>query len=138
MIIIGAEFSGPELPSTPVGKAIKAVMRAEGQLNGSFKEGTMLAVNVVFCVAGSLGRPDWDHSRIGKYSTKSKLVLVQAAIPQEVVNSDGAFDYVIGELYGANALAFEFYRQKGMQYPLAEAENLVSRIRELARQYLPP
>lgn len=136
MIIIGAELSGPELSGTPVDKAIRAVMKAELELNGDFKEGTVPAVNVVFCVAGSLGRPDWDHSQVGKYSAKSKLLLVQAAVPEEVVHSETALDYVTEELYGANANAFEFYRQKGMQFPLADAEKLVARIRELAEKKL--
>jgi hypothetical protein len=136
MIIIGAEFNGPELSGTPVDKAIRAVMKAEAELNCDFQEGSMPAVNLVFCVAGSLGRPDWEHSQIGKYSAKSKLLLVQSAVPPDVVYSKAALDYVIGELYRANANAFEFYRGKGMQYPLAEAERLVARIRELAAQLL--
>jgi hypothetical protein len=49
-----------------------------------------------------------------------------------MVESESALDYVIKELHGANALAFEFYRQKGIQFPLAEAEKLVTRIGEQA------
>jgi hypothetical protein len=83
-----------------------------------------------------LSRPDWDHGRIAKYSAKQKLLLIQVAVPQDIVASTSPLDYVIGELHGANALAFEFYRQKGMQYPLREAEQLVVRIRELAAAML--
>jgi len=103
MIIIGAEMSGPELSGTPIDKAIRAVMKAESALNGDFQEGSIPAVNVVFCVAGSLGEPDWEHGRIGKYSSRSKLVLVQAAVPQEMVHDDAALDYadaekIVGEI----------------------------------------
>jgi hypothetical protein len=133
MILIGAHHGGPELDGTPIDKAIMAAMRAAIEARGAYKEGSVPAVNIVFCTPGSIvGRPDWDHGRVAKYSAKSKLVLVQVAVPQEVVASGAALDFVIAELHGANALAFEFYRQKGIQFPLAEAEQLVANIREIA------
>lgn len=132
MITIGGHFSGPELKGTAVDRAIGAAMRAAIEARGDFKEGSAPALNVVFCVPGSLGRPDWDHGRVAKYSPKAKLVLVQVAVPQDMVASNAALDYVVGELHGANALAFEFYRQKNMHYPLREAEELVAKIRQMA------
>ncbi len=137
MISIGAHHGGPELRGTEVEKAITAAMQAAVDLSRNLEEGSVPAVNVVFCTPGSvMGRPDWDHGRIAKYSAKSKLLLIQAAVPEEVVHSETALDYVIEELYGANANAFEFYRQKGMQFLLADAEKLVARIRELAEKKL--
>ena len=53
-------------------------------------------------------------------------------MPADVVQRNAALDFVIRELHGANALAFEFYRQKKMEFPLAEAEQLVGRIRQAA------
>ncbi|MAX38772.1 MAG: hypothetical protein CME33_19620 [Gimesia sp.] len=35
---------------------------------------------------------------------------------------------MIESLYGANAVAFEFFRQKNMNYPLEDAEKLVSNV----------
>jgi hypothetical protein len=133
MILIGAHHGGPELRGTPIERAITAAMRAAIEARGTYAEGSVPAVNVVFCTPGSVvGRPDWDHGRVAKYSAKSKLVLVQVAVPAEVVESEEALDFVIRELHGANALAFEFYRQKEMEFPLADAEQLVGRIRQAA------
>lgn len=133
MISIGAHHGGPELCRTPIDVAIMAAMRAAIEARGAFEEGSTPAVNVVFCTPGSIaGRPDWDHGRVVRYSRKRKLLLVQVAVPEEVVSSEAPLDFVIRELQGANALAFEFYRQKGMQYPLREAEKLVAQIREIA------
>lgn len=103
------------------------------EARGDYKEGTVPAVNVVFCTPGSImGEPDWEGGKVAKYSAKRKLVLVQVGVPEEMVHNDAALDYVIEELYGANALAFEFYRQKKMDYPLADAEKLVGEIRQIA------
>jgi hypothetical protein len=133
MILIGAHHGGPELRGTPIERAITAAMRAAIEARGGSEEGSTPAVNVVFCTPGSIvGRPDWDHGRIAKYSAKSKLVLVQVAVPADVVGSEAALDFVIRELHGANALAFEFYRQKKMEFPLSDAEQLVGRIRLIA------
>lgn len=133
MILIGAYHGGPELRGTPIERAITAAMRAAVEARGCYAEGSVPAVNVVFCTPGSVvGQPDWDHGRVGKYSAKSKLVLVQVAVPANVVESKAALDFVIQELHGANALAFEFYRQKKMEFPLAEAAQLVGRIRQSA------
>ena len=89
MLIIGAQLSGVELCDTPIDLAIRAAMKAEHNVNGQFPIGSASAVNVVFCVAGKLGSPDWLHARIVKYSAKRKLLLVQIAVPAEMVNSGG-------------------------------------------------
>jgi hypothetical protein len=133
MILIGAHHGGPELRGTPIERAITAAMQAAIRVRESYAEGTLPAVNVVFCTPGSvIGKPDWEHGRVAKYSAKSKLLLVQVAVPADVVESDAALDFVVRELHGANALAFEFYRQKKMEFPLADAEQLVGRIRQAA------
>jgi hypothetical protein len=133
MISLGAHHGGPELRGTPIEQAVTAAMRAATEVCGTSPDATVPAVNVVFCTPGSImGRPDWDHGRVAKYSAKQKLLLVQVAIPAEAVSGGSPLDFVIDELHGANALAFEFYRQKGMQYPLKEAEQVVTKIRELA------
>lgn len=133
MIMIGAHHGGPELGGTPIERAIGAAMRAAIKARGNYEEGSIPAVNVVFCTPGSIvGSPDWDHGRVAKYSAKRKLVLVQVAVPQEMVHSKSALDFVIKELYGANALAFECYRQKKIDFALADAEKLVAEIRRIA------
>ncbi len=133
MITIGAHHGGPELRGTRIERAITAAMRAAVEARGFYAEGAVPAVNVVFCTPGSVvGQPDWDHGRVAKYSAKSKLVLVHVAVPVDIVESDAALDFVIRELHGANALAFEFYRQKKMEFSLADAEQLVDRIRKAA------
>jgi hypothetical protein len=133
MITIGVDIGGPEIIGTPIDRSIMAAMRGAITARGNCQEGSVPAVNVVFFTPGSVGGlPDWDHGRVVKYSAKRKLLLVQVAVPEEMVRSKSALDYVIKELYGANALAFEFYRQKGIDFALADAEKLVAEIRRIA------
>ena len=53
-----------------------------------------------------------------------------------MIASDQAIDFIIEALHGANAIAFDYYAGKGIEYPLPEAEALVNRIAELAENTL--
>ena len=90
--------------------------------------GSSPPVNVVFHVPGSTGSPDWDGLRDAKFSRQQRLLMVQVAVPENIVESANPENFVIESLYGANAIAFEFFRQKNMDFPLAEAEQLVANI----------
>ncbi len=128
MISIGAVFRGPELQDSRIDLAIRAAGKAAKTLRGEFEIGNSPAINVVFYVPGSTGRLDWDGIRDSKFSRQQQLLMIQVAVPDEIILSTKADLFVIESLYGANAVAFEFFRQKGMQFPLADAEKLVSEI----------
>ena len=128
MISIGCDLFGPELDKTPIDLALRVGMKIAAELRGNFEFGSRPAVNVVFYVPGSLGSPDWDGLRDAKFSRQQQLLMVQVAVPENIVESANPEDFVIESLYGANAVAFEFFRQKNMDFPLAEAEQLVASI----------
>jgi hypothetical protein len=130
MISIGADFRGPELEGSAADRLITAVMKAAMECRGAVDFEAGPAINVVFHVPGSLGRPDWDGIRVATFSPKRRLLMVQVAVPANAVESPVLKDYLIRSLFGANAVAFEFFRQKGLSFPLAEAEKLVQRIKE--------
>lgn len=128
MISIGAVFRGSELKDSSIDQKIKAVGKSAEKLRGDFEFGESPAINVVFHVPGSMGGPDWDGLRDAKFSRQQQLLMVQVAVPESVVDSATPEVFLIESLYGANVIAFEFFRQKGMQYPLVDAEKLVSEI----------
>lgn len=136
MITVGAVYGGPEHRDSRVCAIISAVGLAATEARGPFEFGTAPAVNVVYYVPGSLDRPDWTGLRDGRFSRKEQMLMVQVALPEKVVGGEGALDFAIEALYGANAIAFDVFDEKGMQYPLREAEALVERIAELARRNL--
>lgn len=130
MISIGSVLRGPELEGSQIYRLIGALIKAAAECSGSIECATGPAINVVFHVPGSLGRPDWDGIRDAKFSRQRQLLMVQVAVPANMVESPALKDYLIRSLFGANAVAFEFFRQKGLPFPLAEAEKLVQRIKE--------
>lgn len=130
MIFIGGIFSGPELDGSSTEQTIKLVGRIAADLRGSFNVGDAPAVNVVFCVPGSLRSPDWDWLQEGTFSRRQKLLLVQVAVPAELVNSPQLDEFIIRSLHGANTIAFHTFNEKDMKFPLREAEELVLQVKD--------
>jgi hypothetical protein len=130
MISIGSVLHGPELQDSLAHRLIAAVMRAAIRCRGTAEFAIGPAINVVFYVPGSLGSPDWEGTRDAKFSRKRKLLMVQVAVPEALVDSPALKEYLVESLHSANHVAVEFFRQKGIDYPLADAESLVETIKE--------
>lgn len=130
MISIGSVFRGPELKGSAFDKAQMAAARALSELRGPLTLGSIPLVNAVFVVSGSLGRADFDGLQFGDYSKKDKAVVVQIAVPPDTVTGTKQTEFIVEALRGANAMAFEFFRQKGERFPLREAEDMVTALAE--------
>lgn len=129
MIAIGADYGGPELKETAICRAIQRVslgfkkMRAPDQ---------PILLNPIFVVPGTVsGKLPFQGIQYGKFSAKQPCLATLIAVPQEQIDNPALMDYLLLELRGCNAMAFEFYRQKGLVFPLLEAETLVTKVAEI-------
>jgi hypothetical protein len=136
MIYIGAIFDGPELEGGHFSRVMTAFVYANSIARDESKEGDAPSYNIVFCVPGSLGEPDWTDLRQVRYSKKKKMILLHAAVPRDVVASDNAFDYIIATLREANDAAYRFYKHKGMHFAKEKADGLVVEAARLAKARL--
>jgi hypothetical protein len=128
MISIGAVYNGPELQGSQINRLIMAVSKAVKELRGTL--GKTPWVNAVFVVPGSLGDGDVDHLMYGDYSKKDHAVVVQIPVPRSIAEGGDQVAFIVDGLHGANAMAFEFFRQRGENFPLREAEALVGKVAE--------
>lgn len=126
MISIGAAFRGPELQGSQIDQLIMATSKAVKELRGTLGETPW--VNAVFVVPGSLGDVDFDGLKYGEHSKRDKAVVVQIAVPKKVTEGVNQVTFIVDALHGANAMAFEFFRQRGENFPLRDAEALVSKV----------
>lgn len=133
MITIGNVFHGPELPGSVIYNVLTKVAKTIQVSRGDFQLGLDPAVNVVFVVPGSMGCPDWEETREGKYSSAKKLLLVEVAVPDKVAQSEDPSGFIVEMLHAANCIAFHFYDEKGMTFALLEAEALVRKVAESLR-----
>jgi hypothetical protein len=128
MISIGGVYRGPELKGSSINEGLMSAARALNELRGPLKLGLTPLVNVVFVVPGSLGGADFDGLQFGDYSKKDKAVVVKIAVPTAIAAGGKQAEFIVDALRGANAMAFEFFRQQGQEFPLREAETLVSSV----------
>lgn len=126
MISIGSVFKGPELRETVFSTALRKASKVLSEKRGPLLLGEQPLVNVVFVVPGSFGIPDFKGIEYGQFSKKDRAVVVQVAVPPQIVHSETALAFIVQSLHGANAMAFEFFRQKGDEFRLRDAEELVS------------
>jgi len=127
MISIGAVYHGPELQGSEVNRLIMRTSKVLKELGAAAKGDTGPWVNAVFVVSGSLDKVDFEGLEFGDYSKKDKGVVVKIAVSESQIKRGDLASYLIQSLHGANAMAFEFFRQKGENFPLREAEELVAR-----------
>jgi hypothetical protein len=128
MIIISARFRGPELKGSRIDNAIATAMTAmarvrEPDFAGSL--GKIPHVNIVFVVEGSLGSPSDDAIRCGPYSRKSKCLQVDVAVSTADTSASDLREVIVRGLHGANAVAFHFFEDEGLRFPLQRAEEFV-------------
>lgn len=125
MISIGAIYRGPELKGSLTNTAIMQLSKLLKEARGPAPLESEPWVNVNFIVAGSLGQPDFDYLTYGEYSQRRKGIVVQVPVPDPGLDEERFKLFLIDSLHGANAMAFEFFRQKGQSFRLAAAEALV-------------
>ncbi|WP_135212656.1 hypothetical protein [Vitreimonas flagellata] len=133
MISIGAVYRGPELKGAPINRVLMDVSAAIKGLRGPLQEAEAPWLNAVFVVPGSLGATGFRGLEFGEFSPTSKGLVVRIAVPSEVAGSNDPRQYVVDTLHGANAMAFEFFRQAGEDFDLPEAERLVRAVADRLR-----
>ena len=134
MIFIGSVLGGPELQGSPVDQQISELMDVAAELRGPFVLGSCPAVNVVFLVPGSRVEPDFDGLLDGTFSAAQQLLTVEVAVPEEELESETLTPFLVQSLQGANAVAFHYFDELGVNFPLREAEQLVQEIGDSMRQ----
>lgn len=127
MISIGAVYHGPELNGSEVNRLIMRASKALKDHGASPAHGKPW-VNAVFVVSGSLGHADFQNLEFGDYSRKKSGVVVKIPISVRTTQKEGLARFIVDSLHGVNAMAFEFFRQKGENFPLREAEEAVAAV----------
>jgi hypothetical protein len=137
VISIGAVYQGPELKGSRLNQSIMAASKVLKELRGSLTNIDTPWVNAVFVVSGSMGEVDFDGLEYGDYSKKDHGVVVKVAVPTNAVNESKMIDFIVESLRGSNAMAFEFFRQKGESFPLRAAEDLVTQLADRLKSFTP-
>jgi hypothetical protein len=133
MISIGTVLRGPELDNSEIRTAIMALSKAINEIRGPLELGKIPLVNSIFFVAGSLGEAGFNDLVYGKFSKKDKVIVVQIAVPPNVVLDNNRIHFLENSLIEANHMAYNFMKKNGIEFPLTEANGMVERAASAAR-----
>lgn len=134
MIGIGAVYGGPEASDSRIYDIINSITKVASNLTESFKFGSAPAINIVFHVPGSLSKNEFEGIRDAKFSRKDKLLMVQISVPEEKLDAEDLLDFLILSMHQANAVAFHFFTDRGIDFPLAQAEELVKQVGKIVKK----
>ena len=116
MISLGAVFGGGELTGSPFEQAI----RAAGAFFRDKQQGDFGSLNVVFHVPGSLVKSGFLGARTSKWSRKTKMLMIQVAVPEEAKESKQQLKFILNSIREAIEIAKPVFKKAKVEYP-AEA-----------------
>jgi len=138
MLSIGAVHGGPETAGLLIGKFEKRLMCMVSEMRGDFKFGSAAALNVVFHIPGSILRNlDYEGLRDGTFSRKEKFLMIQVAVPKEIVEScdkEEIFRFLFDSLREANRIGALYFKKKKVEYSQPKFLGLVDAVEEKFRQ----
>jgi len=129
MIAIGNDFGGPEHldRDCPIRAGLDRAMNAAADFRDpNYDDGTKAWLNAIFIVPGSISKPDFEGYKRGHFSRKRKGLVVMIAVPQLVANGTGIAEFVGASLREAARLAKDHFSSKGIEFPLADVEELIT------------
>ena len=127
---LGAVYGGPEHDKTsPSAARITRLMKRMAELQGDSAVGTGTggSLNVVFHVPGSLIKPDYMGVRTAKFSRKNKMLMVQVAIPDELLRSPNLEGFLVASIREAVCLARPVFDKARIGFCVEEHLALVDR-----------
>ncbi len=80
---VGAVYGGPEFSKSLVKRLISLASRIAEEENPDHNG----ALDVVFHIPGSVSKPDYKALRAGRLSKKERILQIQIAIPEEILDN---------------------------------------------------
>jgi hypothetical protein len=126
VIYIGRVYGGPEVRGARIDRALSKLVR----LRGKGSEGEFGSLDIVFHVPGSVFTPDFTGIRTGRLSKKERMLAIQIAVPQEIVNADDADmeRFLMQAVRDAIDMAVEPFRRAGIAYPHSDYVEAIDRV----------
>ena len=129
MLTVGTVQGGPEVEHTPFCKFIMKLMDAADRTQTGFPFGSLMALNLVFHIPGSiLSDLGYEGLRHAKFSRSQKMLMIQVAVPKEIAASHDMQTirkYVLDCLREANSIAAAFLEKKRVEYSQASFLSLI-------------
>lgn len=130
MISIGSILGGGELSDSSVYKIIGRFCRALPPDQNS----DVFDINIVFHVPGSIAKPDYSGIRTGRFSAKTKKLMIQVSVPKTLLDAPELESFLQKSIIEAIAMAGKFFKKRKIQFNetdyLAIVEDMKRRLQK--------
>lgn len=129
----GAIYGGPEI------RANDAIfLRTEAQIARfiKIKQDNVLCknegeINLVWHVPGTMFKPEFEGLRTGKFSKREKTLMVQAAVPSNLVYGEYPEEFIFGVIRQAITIAQTVFRSAKIPFAADEHLNFINTVERL-------
>lgn len=134
MIWLGAMLGGPELDETPLVLALWDIKRhiAEARAESKVEEGG--AIDLVLHLPGSQIELEYEGLRTGKFSGKEQMLMIQAAVPEDELDSEDPARFIFAVMREAISMAAPAFKKTNIPFSVEDHLALVDAVESEYRQ----
>lgn len=135
-LFIGAYYPDNELQRSVFGEALTQVALNLAKARSHRLQSTSPNVDFYFLVPGKLAKPDFQGMRIHSFDSETDTIRIESSVPDHMVTSKHAEDYVVASLLDAMDNAFDFFADSAVLFQRDEYQNLVESLRSSPKPVL--
>ena len=106
-----------DLDGCPIDNAITSLARELAKLRNSFKNNDSSNIDITLMLPSTEARPASNGMQMTSYSAQSDTLYIQAAIPEKMLHSQHANQYVSALVQDAIDNSAIFFAEKGRHFP---------------------
>jgi len=125
-LFISSATASSGLNESPINEAISqlAVSVALARQQGNMPEGPSL--DVTFMLPGQFEKPDFSGMRMGGYSDESDTLFFERAVPEHIVHSGQAREYVAAVMQDVVSNASAFFQESDIAFDAQQWQQLIA------------
>lgn len=128
-LFIGAYYPDNELQRSVFGEAVTSVALKLAQARSHRLQSTAPHVDFYFLVPSEVAKPDFQGMRIHSFDNETDTIRIESSVPEHMVTSKHAEEYVVASLLDAMDNAFDFFADSAVLFQRDEYQNLVESLR---------
>lgn len=126
-VYLGIVLGGPEQRGGSADSTLTKIAKRVAELRGE-AESVYGGINAVFHLPGSLVTPSFQGARSAKFSRKERMLMVQVAVPRDLLDSDGLEAFVFESLREATHIAEPMFQKAGIPFSIENHLAFVDRV----------
>lgn len=128
-LFIGAYYPDKELERSTFGEAITRVAVKLAKSREHKLQKISPNLDFYFLLPSKIDHPDFQGMRIHSFDKDSKTLRIETSVPEHMVSSKHAEDYVVAALSDAVDNAFEFFSDTAVLFQKDEYHDLIDSLR---------